>query len=352
MNGKIYKLKDDAELVAIHEEMHKSEYDFQTLITKYPDLIPGDQINRENHRRWLLVGREIGNIDIFFLDQDGIPTIVEVKKSINNEIYREVAAQMLDYGSNLVFSQTVDTILSHVETNSPISLRDFLDNEISEDEFWEKVKTNLNEEKMRLIVAADDIPKDLLRIIEFLNKKTESIEVLAVEIKQYIDDMTGTKTLVPRLLGHPKERIIYFEPFLNEKTFYNNLDEIGVEFYQELIHFADNNNLNKKWTKKGFFLTVPLEDDEVKILQCSTDLYSSGQNVFSTSLNITNEVKGGEEIFRKFLDEILKLNDFTKTGNDFVFKIENNLDENEWKEFKRILLEIKEEIENNGLIDE
>lgn len=350
MDGKIYKIKDDDELVAIPEEDHKSEYDFQTLITKYPDIIPGDQIDRENHRRWLLVGREIDNIDIFFLDQDGIPTIVEVKKSINNEIYRELAAQMLDYGSNLVFSQTVETIISHVETNSPISLKDFLDNEISEDEFWEKVKNNLKEEKMRLIVAADDIPKDLLRIIEFLNNKTESIEVLAVEIKQYTDDETGTKTIVPRLLGHPKERIIYFEPFLNEKTLYNNLNEIGVEFYQELIHFADKNNLNKKWTKKGFFLTVPQADDEVKILQCYSDLFSGGQSIFSTSFNIINEVKNGDEIFKKTLNNILELDDFYSVGDGFGFKIDKNLNEKQWTEFKRILLETTDEIEKNGLI--
>ena len=41
MNGKIFKIKDDNELVAINEEKHKNENDFQGLISKYPDLIPG-----------------------------------------------------------------------------------------------------------------------------------------------------------------------------------------------------------------------------------------------------------------------------------------------------------------------
>nr|WP_243687669.1 hypothetical protein [Methanobacterium formicicum] len=54
---------------------------------------------------------------------------------------------MLDYGSKLVFSQSVETIIPQIETNSPISVQDFLDNTISEEEFWDKVDRNLNEEK-------------------------------------------------------------------------------------------------------------------------------------------------------------------------------------------------------------
>jgi len=349
VNGKIYKIKDNNELVAIHEEKHHNENNFQELLFLYPDLIPGDQINSENPRRWLRVGREIDNIDIFLLDQDGIPTIVEVKKSNNSEIHREVVGQMLDYGSKLVFSQSVETIIPQIETNSPISVQDFLDNTISEEEFWDKVDRNLNEEKMRLIVVSDEIPRNLQNIIEFLNNKIESTEVLALEIKQFTDNSTGTKTLVPRLMG--QTRIITpIEPELVETTFFENLDDVGVEFFQELITFADANNLTKKWTKKGFFLTVPLENQEVKILQCYSQLYSYGQSVFSTHFNLINEVKDGNKIFKKSLEDIMELEDFYSVGNDFGFKVVKNLDEYQWKEFKRILLEIKEAIEENGLI--
>ncbi len=41
-------------------------------------------------------------IDHLFLDQDGIPTIVEVKRSTDTRIRREVVGQMLDYASNAV----------------------------------------------------------------------------------------------------------------------------------------------------------------------------------------------------------------------------------------------------------
>jgi len=348
VNGKIYKIKDNNELVAIHEEKHHNENNFQELLFLYPDIIPGDQIDNENPRRWLRVGREIDNIDIFLLDQDGIPTIIEVKKSNNNEIHREVVGQMLDYGSKLVFSQSVETIIPKIKANNPQSVQDFLDNEISEEEFWENVENNLKEEKMRLIVVSDEIPRNLQNIIEFLNNKIESTEVLALEIKQFTDNVTGTKTLVPRLMG--QTRIITpIEPELVETTFFENLDDVGVEFFQELINFADSNNLTKKWTKKGFFLTVPLEDQEVKILQCYSQLYSFGQSVFSTHFNIINEVKDGDRIFKNYLEDILELEDFYSVGHDFGFKVVKNLEEYQWKEFKRIILEMIKSIEKNGL---
>lgn len=348
MNGKIYKIKDNNELVAIHEEKHHNENNFQELLFLYPDLIPGDQIDTENPRRWLRVGREIDNIDIFLLDQDGIPTIVEVKKSNNNEIHREVVGQILDYGSKLVFSQSTETIIPQIEANNPISVQDFLDNEISEEEFWKNVENNLKEENMRLIVVSDEIPQNLQNIIEFLNNKIESTEVLALEIKQFTDNTTGTRTLVPRLMGQ-KRIITPVEPELVETTFFENLDDVGVEFFQELITFANANNLTRKWTEKGFFLTVPLQNQEVKILQCYSQLYSYGQSIFSTHYNIINQVKDGDRIFQKFLDDILELEDFYSVGRDFGFKVMKNLDEYQWNEFKRILLEMIKSIENNGL---
>ena len=52
---------------------------------------------------------------------------------------------------------------------------------------------------MRLIFAADVVPVELRRIVEFLNEQMDPAEVLAVEIKQYVGE--GLKTLVPNVLG-------------------------------------------------------------------------------------------------------------------------------------------------------
>jgi sortase (surface protein transpeptidase) len=74
-------------------------------------------------------------------------------------------------------------------------------------------------------------------------------------------------------------------------------------------------------------------------------------SVFSTHFNIINEVKAGDEIFVKSLEDILELEDFYSVGDSFGFKVLKNLDEYQWKEFKRIIFEMKESIEKKGLIE-
>ena len=71
------------------------------------------------------------------------------------------------------------------------------------DDFWSKVKTNLQAGRIRLVFVADEIPRELRRIVEFLNEQMDPAEVLAVEIKQFAGE--GVKTLVPRVIGQTAE---------------------------------------------------------------------------------------------------------------------------------------------------
>jgi hypothetical protein len=75
--------------------------------------MPGELVDPQRPRRWLLVTREAGialpggaggsrwSLDHLFLDQDGIPTLVEVKRASDPRGRREVVAQMLDYAASL-----------------------------------------------------------------------------------------------------------------------------------------------------------------------------------------------------------------------------------------------------------
>ena len=67
------------------------------------------------------------------------------------------------------------------------------------DEFWRKVKTNLRASNVRLMVATDEIPDSLARVVEFLNEQMREVDVLAVEIKRYIGG--GRETFVARVTG-------------------------------------------------------------------------------------------------------------------------------------------------------
>ncbi|HEY3545489.1 MAG TPA: hypothetical protein VGK17_05290, partial [Propionicimonas sp.] len=110
LEGKIY-LRSGERLVAMKEAAYDAEEVLQRLVADYPDLLAGDQMRPAAPRRWILVEREAGiedsqgglarwSLDHLFLDQDAIPTLVEVKRSSDTRIRREVVGQMLDYAAN------------------------------------------------------------------------------------------------------------------------------------------------------------------------------------------------------------------------------------------------------------
>jgi hypothetical protein len=221
MNAGIFLVKGNDQLVRMEEQSYDSEDLLQELLAKYPNLLAGDQIDSARPRRWLLVKREAElaseedgsnrwSVDHLFLDQDGIPTIVEVKRSTDTRIRREVVGQMLDYAANAVLYWPVEKIRSMFEAhckmigkNHEQELVAFLEGESDVENFWTRVKTNFQAGKIRLLFVADEIPNELRRIIEFLNQQMEFAEVLAVEIKQFAGQ--GMQTLVPRVIGQTAE---------------------------------------------------------------------------------------------------------------------------------------------------
>lgn len=220
MSGGIYLIRDDGELVEMHEHSYDTEDLLQGYLARHHDLLAGDQIDNTAPRRWLLVSREMSlasekdgagrwSVDHLFLDQDAVPTIVEVKRSTDTRIRREVVGQMLDYAANAVVYWPVDRLRAQFEAgreDPKKDLIDFLESlEADPEEFWQKVKTNLQAGRVRLIFVADEIPTELRRIVEFLNQQMDPAEVLAVEIKQYVSQTSKLKTLIPRVIGQTVE---------------------------------------------------------------------------------------------------------------------------------------------------
>jgi hypothetical protein len=213
----IFLLNNNGQLVEMNEATYLSEDLLQKLLADYPTLISGSQINPERPRRWLLISREFGiaddrdsgqrwSLDHLFIDQEGIPTLVEVKRSTDTRIRREVVGQILDYAANAVSYWTIEEIKYRFEEACKVQnqecdllLSNFLQGEFDADTFWETTKTNLKAGKIRLLIIADTIPKELQRIIEFLNEQMSPAEILGVEIKQFVGQ--DLKTLVPRVIG-------------------------------------------------------------------------------------------------------------------------------------------------------
>jgi hypothetical protein len=221
MDGGIYLLPQEGPLVRMVRRPYDSESALQLLLAQYPSLLAGDQIDSARPRRWLLVAREAPlpdglegpgrwAVDHLFLDQEGVATLVEVKRSGDSRLRREVVGQMLDYAAHVAHAWTPQDIRELFERrcareglDSVGLLADLLERVCGPEDFWEQVKDNLALGRLRLVFVADQIPPELARVVSFLNRQMDPAQVLALELQQYVG---GSFTvLTPHLVGasHP-----------------------------------------------------------------------------------------------------------------------------------------------------
>ncbi|MCK9441813.1 MAG: hypothetical protein M0Q13_10390 [Methanothrix sp.] len=282
MASGMFLIQNDGSLIEMEEQAYPSEDHLQKLLATYPNLLAGNQIDETNPRRWLLISREVGlpseekgfdrwSVDHLFLDQDAIPTLVEVKRSSDTRIRREVLGQMLDYAANAVVYWPVEAIQAKFEETCSTQkvdpdekLRRFIDVSGSPEDFWKKAQKNLYDGRIRMLFVADEIPAELRRIVEFLNVQMNPGEVLAIEIKQFVG--TNVKTLVPRIIGQIEKEPREIKTW-DEKSFFNFLEENsgsnGTEVAREILNWAKDNGLRIDWgrgIRRGMF--QPLVENE------------------------------------------------------------------------------------------
>ena len=219
MPERIYTSADDGALEAVEETPFSSENEFQELIAEHPELLDGEQIRPGDARRWILITREKGiaassgaaarwAVDHLIIEQDAVPTLVELKRGSNPEVRRTIIGQLLEYAAHASETWTADELRDAFEGQAGAQGRDArdelaallqTDGEPDVDGFWEDVSTNLAAKRLRLLFVADDIPDPLSRVVAFLNAQMPGIEVLAVEIKRFHGK--SAQTLVPRVIG-------------------------------------------------------------------------------------------------------------------------------------------------------
>jgi hypothetical protein len=204
-------------LAELAPEPYDSEALLQGYLTSYPRLLSSVGSPAGAKRGFLLVGQEAAladsdnaagrwSVDHLFVDGDAVPTIVEIKRSTDTRIRREVVGQMLDYAANAVLYWPVEQLRSTFELTATqagmdpaATLADVIGLDRDQNAFWQQVQTNLQAGRIRLVFVADEIPRELRRIVEFLNGQMSPAEALAVEVRQYVSG--STRALVPRLIG-------------------------------------------------------------------------------------------------------------------------------------------------------
>jgi len=204
----------------MREQKYESEDVLQALLAQYPNVLAArGSSGPEDTSRWLLLAREAEipdnergsarwSLDHLFVDQDAIPTFVEVKRSSDTRIRREVVGQMLDYAANVVEFLSADVLRARFATAS-VGWGTDPDDEVQStlgvepDVLWARLQENLDTGRLRLVFVADAIPEELRRIVEFLNTQMTRTEVIAIEVRQFVGTQGGVpvRTLVPRLIG-------------------------------------------------------------------------------------------------------------------------------------------------------
>jgi hypothetical protein len=326
----IFLLSEAGSLERVPRTDYDSETLLQTLIEKYPDLLAGEQMQPETPIRWLVVSREAGvpdgeggadrwAVDHLLLDQFGRPTFVEVKRSSDTRIRREVVGQMLDYAANAQSYWPVDRIrsLAVARYGGSDGLQGALDRLLGEgtgdkfdqqvEAFWSQVHENLRSGKVRLLFVADELPRELRRVIEFLNEQMPAVEVLGVEVCQYVG--RNLKALVPRLVGMTEaarqEKGTAGQAGKTDlRAFVASCDEGTGKFFKELVATAQDKHLVVNWGTKGFSIRVRRPGGSLQSLAYGFPPESKGRKFASLQVYLAelSSADGPENIRKRVLD--------------------------------------------------
>ena len=135
MAERIYTMRPEGRLEPLEEAVFPTEDELQALIADHPELLDGEQITPGDPRRWVLVTREKSvaesagtsgrwSVDHLMVDQDAVPTLVEVKRGENPEIRRTIVGQMLEYAAHAAATWSKDELRRSFEESCRDQARD------------------------------------------------------------------------------------------------------------------------------------------------------------------------------------------------------------------------------------
>lgn len=194
-------------LIPLEAEGYASEKEFQALLAASPEVLASALDQAATDPRWLLVDRELPiradeeggtrwSLDHLFIAPDGVPVLVEVKRSSDPRARREVVAQMLDYAASFAIDWSAERLrgrwqarLARDRVDGAQEIDGFLETSPFDDEgrLWSEVQTKIEAGRIRLLFVADRLSPTLVRIIEYLNEQLKTTEVLGVEVVRHAD---------------------------------------------------------------------------------------------------------------------------------------------------------------------
>lgn len=261
------------------EVLAEDEAQLQEIMKDNPDLLPVDEFGMTGPL--MIVGRETtlpsGAVDLLGVTQSGELLLIEFKTGPQNSDFRQVLAQLLDYGSDL-------WQMSYEEFESTVANRYFssdrchdarlrgktsLDEaaravwrDLSEEEtsFRERLAEQLATGALHYVVVAQRFTPTMERTVAYLNAAMSVARFYAVELVRFAADgisaFESRTVLKPELRGTSAER-----ETTNEARF---LEQVGNEAYrqvlQELLEVCRGLGLRIGRGKRGLTVRLPTSD--------------------------------------------------------------------------------------------
>ena len=207
----IYTVDAAGTLTAMRPSEPRSEDFMQKLVAAHPELIADQDgalllIRREQP----IADREDGSgrwsLDHLFVTRSGVPVLVELKRAVDTRLRREVIGQMLDYAANGTaywqggrIAESFAAAMNEHGRDADAELATFLAGTTEPEEFWQQVDANFSAGRIKMVFVADTIPRELARIVEFLNEQMKA-DVRAVELS-WFESEGGVTALTPRIIG-------------------------------------------------------------------------------------------------------------------------------------------------------
>lgn len=189
--------------------------ELENLVVANTILLPGDQMagDDEEAYRWMLIrqqmpvesassGVEQLAVDLLFVDQFAWLTFVECKLRQNDESYRKVVGQMLEYVSSAQHYWTPGKLIKYLTQDRLEALAPAAH---SLEEFCQLAIENLKAGRVRLVFLLDEAPRQLKAIATFLNEQLTETEVFVVELRHFTDQ--GRKFVMPLVFGYSQEAL-------------------------------------------------------------------------------------------------------------------------------------------------
>ena len=184
------------------------ESDLQDYLENYPQIIPLDEII-ENASELTCIGREVivpsGAIDLMFIDREGLITIVETKLVKNPEIRRTVIGQLIEYASFVSQwkSGDIDEVAYSYLAQKQGGERASLFVGKFTDDIKHSIEDNLQNGKMRLIIAVDELNEPLRATVTFLNSHS-NFDILLLQVSSF-EESEFKKVITSSLFGYAQK---------------------------------------------------------------------------------------------------------------------------------------------------